>query len=108
MSRDIGAALVKAMEVEGGWGAGTKSSKDYPQYEDHMRKIRETTFDSMLEGGSILAGTPDDISRQLATYRDAAGDFDCLSLQVNFHLMTVAEAAASMRLFAQGVMPNFV
>jgi len=101
------AALVKAMEVEGGWGAGTKSSKDYPQYEEHMRKIRETTFDSMLESGSILAGTPDDICRQLASYRDAAGDFDCLSMQVNFHLMTLDEAANSMRLFAAGVMPNF-
>ena len=61
----------------------------------------------MLEAGAILAGTPDDIGKQLGDYIEVAGDFEFLSMQVNFHMVTVEEAAASMRLFSEQVMPNF-
>ena len=101
------ASLISAIKSNAGWGAGTKSSKDYPGYEQHMKKLRETSFDSMLEAGAILAGTPDDISKQLSDYIDVAGDFDYLSMQVNFHMVSYDEAAASMRLFSEQVMPNF-
>ena len=72
-----------------------------------MKKLRETSFDSMLESGSILAGTPDDITRQLGDYLNVAGEFEFLSMQVNFHMVSYEEAASSMRLFSEQVMPEF-
>ena len=66
-----------------------------------------TVTPSFEQTGSILAGTPDDICKQLGDYLDAAGDFEFLSMQVNFHMVTVDEAAASMRLFSEKVMPAF-
>ena len=101
------ASLINAIECNAGWGKGTTSSKDYPGYEQHMAKLRDTSFDSMLEAGAILAGTPDDICRQLSDYIGVAGDFEYLSMQVNFHMVTYDDAAASMRLFSEQVMPNF-
>ena len=62
----------------------------------------------MLESGTTLVGTPDDICRQLGDYIDLAGAFDAVSLQVNFHMISAPEAEASMRLFAEQVMPYFV
>lgn len=100
-------SLVAAMEIGTGWGKG-RSSKDYPGYEQHTQKLRETTFESMLESGTTLVGTPDDICCQLDDYIDLAGAFDAVSLQVNFHMISAPEAEASMRLFAEQVMPNFV
>lgn len=101
------ASLIEAIESDAGWGKGTKSSKDYPGYEEHMKKLRETSFDTMLESGSILAGTPDDIVKQLGGYIDVAGEFEYLSMQVSFHMVSLEEAAASMRLFSERVMPEF-
>ncbi len=99
-------SLVAAMEVGTGWGKGA-SSKDYPNYEKHTQKLRETTFEGMLDEGSILCGTPDDIRRQLQDYIDVAGAFEGVSMQVNFHKVTHDQAAASMRLFSERVMPHF-
>jgi alkanesulfonate monooxygenase SsuD/methylene tetrahydromethanopterin reductase-like flavin-dependent oxidoreductase (luciferase family) len=99
-------SLVEAMEIESGWGKGT-SSKDYPGYEDHTAKLRQTTFESLIESGTTLVGTPDDIGQRLHDYIDLAGSFDAVSLQVNFHMMPKADAANSMRLFAERVMPRF-
>ncbi len=99
-------ALIAAMQTDGGWGKGTVS-KDYPQYEEHMKKIRETSFDDMIEQGSILVGDPADLRRQLQTYLDAAGEFEFVSMQVNFHKVTYEQAAESMRLFSEEVMPHF-
>jgi len=100
-------SLIAAIESDAGWGKGTASSKDYPGYEQHMKKLRETSFDSMLETGAILAGTPGDICKQLGDYLGVAGAFEYLSMQVNFHMVSYDEAAASMRLFSEQVMPNF-
>ena len=100
------ASLVASLEADAGWGKGT-SSKDYPGYEELMQKLHDTTFDSMLEGGTILAGTPDDISRQLQDYIGVAGEFELASMQINFHMVSKDQAEASMRLFSEQVMPNF-
>ena len=102
------ASLIEAIESKAGWGKGTKSSKDYPGYEEHMKKLRETSFDTMLDGGTILVGTPDDICEQLNGYTNAAGQFEYVSMQVNFHMVTKEEAGASIRLFSEQVMPNIL
>lgn len=99
-------SLVEAMEVGKGWGKGA-ASKDYPNYENHTRKLRETTFEGMLEQGAILCGAPDDITGQLQDYIDVAGSIEGISMQVNFNMVSREDAAASMRLFSEQVMPNF-
>ena len=40
-------------------------------------------------------------------YVAAAGAFEMVSMQVNFHLLSYDHAAASMRLFSEQVMPHF-
>lgn len=101
------ASLIAGVEADAGWGQGTSPSDNYPGYDEHMKKLRETSFDSILESGSILAGTPDDINQQLRDYIDVAGEFEYLSMQVNFHMVSGEDTAASMRLFSEQVMPNF-
>jgi len=57
----------------------------------------------MVDAGTVCVGTPDDISQQIAAYRDGLDGFDIASLQVNFNRITYEEAQASASLFARGV-----
>ena len=99
-------SLVAAAELDSGWGEGAASS-DYPNYESHMDKLRQASFDSLLDSGTIWVGTPNEVREQIASYRDAVGGFDTASLQVNFHQVSLQEAADSIRLFASQVAPSF-
>lgn len=99
-------SLVAAAELDAGWGAGAQSG-DYPAYDSHIDKLRQADFDSLLQSGAVWVGTPADIREQIAAYRAAAGEFEYASLQVNFHQISVDDAAASMRLFSRQVMPAF-
>ena len=95
-------SLVSAAEQDSGWGAGT-SSRDYPGYDSHLDTLRTANFDSLLNGGTIWVGTPEDIRQQISGYAHEVGGFETASLQVNFHLVSATDAAASMRIFAQEV-----
>jgi len=99
-------SLVSAAEQDSGWGAGA-SSRDYPEYSGYLDALRAASFDSLLDGGTIWVGTPDDIRQQISGYAAEVGGFSTASLQVNFHLISETDAAASMRLFAQEVIPAF-
>ena len=99
-------SLVSAAEQDSGWGAGT-SSKDYPGYEGYLDDLRAANFDSLLNGGTIWVGTPEDIRQQISGYAQEVGGFDTASMQVNFHLISESDAAASMRLFSKEVIPSF-
>ena len=99
-------SLVAAAELDSGWGAGT-SSGDYPNYDGHIEKLRQSKFDSLLGTGTIWVGNPDDLKEQISSYRDAVGGFDTASLQVNFHQVSVEDASSSIRLFSSRVMPSF-
>ena len=99
-------SLVAAAERDSGWGAGA-SSQDYPGYDRHLGHLRAATFDSSLGGGTIWVGTPEDIRQQISCYAEAVGRFDIASLQVNIHMVSASDAAASMRIFSQEVMPSF-
>ena len=99
-------SLVAAVELNSGWGAGA-SSVDYPNYATHHEKLRQASFDTLLDSGTIWVGTPADIREQIASYHDAVGGFDTASLQVNFHQVTLEEASSSVRLFSSAVMPAF-
>ena len=99
-------SLAAASEKDAGWGAGA-SSKDYPGYEASYERRQTATFQSMVDAGTVWVGTPDDISQQIAGYRDQLDGFDIASLQVNFNQITYDEAQASATLFAREVIPNF-
>ncbi len=99
-------SLAAAAELDSGWGAGAAYG-DYPGYESHMDKLRQASFDTLLDSGVIWVGSPGDVKEQITSYLDAAGMFDAASLQVNFHQVSPDEASASMRLFSSQVMPFF-
>ena len=99
-------SLVAAAERDSGWGAGA-SSRDYPGYDGYLDILRAANFDSLLNGGTIWVGTPEDIRQQISGYAQEVGGFDTASLQVNFHLISATDAAASMRLFAQEIISTF-
>ena len=99
-------SLTQAVELESGWGAGASSS-DYPNYGTHHERLRQASFDTLLDSGTIWVGTPADVREQIASYRDAVGGFDTASLQVNFNQVTLKEATESVRLFSSQVMPSF-
>lgn len=88
------------------WTEGL-SSKDYPGYDKIIAGLRAETFDTQVAKGAAWVGTPDDIARQIEAYQELTGGFESASLQVNFNTLTEAEAAASMRLFAETVIPRF-
>ena len=98
-------SLVAAAEQDSGWGAGT-SSRDYPGYDSHLDKLRASNFDTLLDGGAIWVGTPEDVRQQISGYSQEVGGFDTASLQVNFHLVSESDAAVSMRLFAREVISS--
>jgi alkanesulfonate monooxygenase SsuD/methylene tetrahydromethanopterin reductase-like flavin-dependent oxidoreductase (luciferase family) len=98
------AALIAAA---GGWGTGV-TSKDYLGYEKILDGLRANDFDAMRQRNLAWCGTPHDISDMIsACYADIPGGVEIVSLQVNFHDLPVTKAAASMRRFADQVVPRF-
>ena len=98
--------MVAAAERGSSWSAGA-SSQDYPGCDRHLDHFQAANFDSLLGGGTIWAGTPEDIRQQVSYYVEAVGRFDIASLQVNIHLVSASDAAESMRIFSQEVMSFF-
>ena len=88
------------------WVEGT-SSADYPGYDKIIAKLREDTFESLLESGAAWIGTPDRIAEQIQRFHDEVGGFEVSSLQVNFNDIDVGTARASMELFGREVLPRF-
>ncbi len=88
------------------WTTGT-SSKDYANYDKIVEHLDKATFDGQVANGSAWIGTPDMIAKQIEQYQETVGGFDIASIQVNFGLMDQKKAHASMRLFANEVMPRF-
>ena len=102
----IDSYLATLVDAASDWVGGA-SSHDYPGYEQLIAGLAKETFDSQVEKGAAWVGTPDQISAQIADYRNLVGDFEIASLQVNFHDMPLDLAQRSVRLFAAEVMPNF-
>ena len=65
------------------------------------------SFESQVAKGSAWIGTPEDIRKAIAAYDDQVDGFESASLQVNFGMITKADAERSMKLFAREVMPHF-
>ena len=98
------AALIAAA---GSWEKGV-TSKDYPGYEKMLEGLRANDFDAMRRRNIAWCGTPRDIADMISScYSDIPGGVEIVSAQINFHDLPVAKAAASMRRFAEHVMPRF-
>ncbi len=87
--------------------SSTSVTADYPNYHKIIEALSEENFESTVRKKTAWIGTPEEIRETIASYNEASGGFDCASLQVNFGSMSVADAEASMRLFAAEVMPHF-
>jgi alkanesulfonate monooxygenase SsuD/methylene tetrahydromethanopterin reductase-like flavin-dependent oxidoreductase (luciferase family) len=98
--------LKSIVDAASGWMSGV-SSRDYPNYQKMIQSISEETFESQVEKSAAWIGTPDDIRNAIESYDREVGGFESASLQVNFGMISRAEAEESMRLFAREVMPHF-
>ena len=101
----IDAYFRSLLEASGDWGNGTTSS-DYKDYDKKYAGLRRQTMESLIESGSALIGTPDEVRASLAALNERTGGFEHASLQVNFHLLPQAEALRSLELFGREVIPN--
>jgi hypothetical protein len=86
--------------------SGTSSS-DYPGYGKVITALSQETFASQVEKGAAWVGTPADLIAQAEAYHQAVGGFEDASLQVNFNTITYEDAARSVRLFGEAVIPHF-
>src|ERR1700757_4013734 len=102
----LDAYLRSLVDAAGDWLDG-RTSADYSGYDRMIAKLRETTAADQIASGAAWIGSPDEIIAAIARTREAFGTFEHASLQVNFNMMPLAAAQASMRLFAERVMPHF-
>ena len=86
---------------------GGDSSKDYPGYDALIAKLKQESFDTQVASGAAWVGTPDDLIERVRAFREDAGPFEIASLQVNFNVIPYADAAHSMTLFGEKVIPEF-
>ncbi len=61
----------------------------------------------MIAKGSTWIGNPTEVRAQIREYYEAVGGFDEASINGIPHLQERAVSEASLRLFAQEVMPEF-
>ena len=89
------------------WVTGA-SSRDYPGYEKAIAALKNDNFDNLRARSLAWCGTPEEICDMIRTcYAPIKEGVDIASCQVNFHNIALDKAEASMRLFAEKVMPKF-
>ncbi len=98
--------LESLVEAASEWVDGV-SSFDYLGYDKIIAGLKQETFESQIEKGSAWIGTPAQIQDIISHYYKQVGGFEIASLQVNFNTIALKDAEASIRLFAQEVMPHF-
>jgi alkanesulfonate monooxygenase SsuD/methylene tetrahydromethanopterin reductase-like flavin-dependent oxidoreductase (luciferase family) len=94
----------KLLEAVESW-ANTRSDQ-YRGYEQIVERVRRSSFDSQLQDGKVLVGSPAEVVRRVESIREWFGEIT-ISLQVISGNMPFDESARSMRLFASEVMPRF-
>ncbi len=98
--------LKSLVDAASDWTGGM-SSKDYPNYDKIIEGLSKETFETQTAKGAAWVGTPDEICDVISDYQNMTGGFESASLQVNFNTIRNEDAAASMRLFAEQVIPKF-
>jgi alkanesulfonate monooxygenase SsuD/methylene tetrahydromethanopterin reductase-like flavin-dependent oxidoreductase (luciferase family) len=99
----LDAYLHSLVDAAADWLDG-RTSTDYPGYDRMIAKMRETTAADQIASGAAWIGSPAEIIAAIDRARAEFGRFEHASLQVNFNMMPLARAQASMRLFAERVM----
>src|SRR5437764_4394737 len=89
--------LYSLVEAASDWLDG-RTSQDYPGYDKVIAKLREARAADQITSGAAWIGSPEEIIDQIREHA---------SLQVNFNMVPLDDALASMRLFAEQVMPHF-
>ncbi|GJF33156.1 luciferase [Kitasatospora sp. NE20-6] len=81
-------------------------SADYPGYERIVEKAGRGDFDRAVAERKALVGTPEEVRAAIEDIRGWFGDFT-ISLQVISGSMPFDEAARTMHLFAEHVLPHY-
>jgi alkanesulfonate monooxygenase SsuD/methylene tetrahydromethanopterin reductase-like flavin-dependent oxidoreductase (luciferase family) len=102
----LDAYLRSLVDAAGDWLDG-RVSADYPGYDRMIAKLREANAAELIANNAAWVGAPDEIAAQIARTREEFGAYEHASLQVNFNMMPLDDARASLRLFAERVMPRF-
>ena len=84
-----------------------RTSQDYPGYDKVIAKLRQSCAADQISSGAAWIGSPVEIIDQIRRTQDEFGGYEHASLQVNFNMVPLNAARASMRLFAEQVMPCF-
>jgi alkanesulfonate monooxygenase SsuD/methylene tetrahydromethanopterin reductase-like flavin-dependent oxidoreductase (luciferase family) len=84
-----------------------RTSTDYPGYDKVIATLRRSRAADQIASDAAWIGSPDEIVAQIRRTRQDFGGYEHASLQVNFNMVPVEDALASMRLFAEQVMPRF-
>ena len=98
--------LRSLVEAASDWLDG-RTSQDYPGYDKVIAKLRESRAADQISSGAAWIGSPEEIIDQIRRTEEAFGSYEHASLQVNFNMVPLDDALASMRLFAERVMPHF-
>jgi alkanesulfonate monooxygenase SsuD/methylene tetrahydromethanopterin reductase-like flavin-dependent oxidoreductase (luciferase family) len=72
-----------------------------------IAKLRESRAADQIGSDAAWIGSPEEIVGQIRRTQEAFGSYEHASLQVNFNMVPLDDALASMRLFAERVMPHF-
>jgi alkanesulfonate monooxygenase SsuD/methylene tetrahydromethanopterin reductase-like flavin-dependent oxidoreductase (luciferase family) len=88
------------------WARG-EASDDYKNYDKIIAQLSQENLDTQMEKRSAWVGNPNDLIEMIRDYNSEVGGMDDASLQVNFTSVPFDEAAASIRLFSEKVMPHF-
>ena len=87
------------------WMEGGTSTAAYPGYDKIIAQLDAENFDTQTEKGAAWVGTPDELVETIRDYNVSVGGFEIASLQVNFNTIGYEDAAHSMRLFGDRVIP---
>ncbi len=98
--------LGSLVDAASDWTSGTTSA-DYKGYDKMIEALAKETFESQVDKGAAWVGTPEALIDRIRAYDAAVGGIDDASLQVNFNTISYEDAACSMRLFGEAVMPHF-
>jgi alkanesulfonate monooxygenase SsuD/methylene tetrahydromethanopterin reductase-like flavin-dependent oxidoreductase (luciferase family) len=93
-------------EAAADWLDG-RASQDYPGYDKVIARLPEMSATDQIAAGAAWIGSPEEIADQIRRTKDDFGMYEHASLQVNFNMVPLDAALASMRLFAREVMPRF-
>ncbi|RLV08808.1 LLM class flavin-dependent oxidoreductase [Streptomyces griseocarneus] len=83
------------------------SSSAYPGYEKILEATRNYDFDVKLGDNKLLAGSPEEVSAQLAEIQSWYGSDLTVSLTIHSGLLPVEQSRRSLELFAEHVAPRF-